>query len=182
MVRCVRFPSFFFAFTHDMISVFAVFVLVCESRWRSDKSSVRRHFCTTQKTWDCIHGKPFTPHDLIVCLFFKRLEVCVPRYTGTHLQFYQNRTIRCHDKAPGNIVDWMYFKARVKYAYAASLRDTSTVSNVSKPILSLLKVLDIYCYSKVRFCASAGMDLWDLLGRWSRHRIRGTGDSWKVNA
>lgn len=30
--------------------------------------------------------------------------------------------------APGNILDWIYSEARVKYSYAVHLRDTGTVS------------------------------------------------------
>jgi len=29
-------------------------------------------------------------------------------------------------RAPGNIVDWMYKRARIKYSYAVHLRDTGT--------------------------------------------------------
>jgi len=29
--------------------------------------------------------------------------------------------------APGNVVDWMYARAGIKYSYAAHLRDTGTV-------------------------------------------------------
>lgn len=30
-------------------------------------------------------------------------------------------------RAPGNVVDWMYAKAGIKYSYAVHLRDTGTV-------------------------------------------------------
>ena len=31
------------------------------------------------------------------------------------------------DRAPGNVIDWMYAKAGIKYSYAVHLRDTGTV-------------------------------------------------------
>ncbi len=33
-------------------------------------------------------------------------------------------------RAPGNVVDYMYAKAGIKYSYAAHLRDTGTVRNL----------------------------------------------------
>lgn len=31
-------------------------------------------------------------------------------------------------RAPGNVIDWMYKRAGIKYSYAVHLRDTGTVS------------------------------------------------------
>ena len=31
------------------------------------------------------------------------------------------------NRAPGNVIDWMYAKAGIKYSYAVHLRDTGTV-------------------------------------------------------
>lgn len=47
--------------------------------------------------------------------------------------------------APGNIVDYMYARAGIKYAYAAFLRDTGTVSIAGFDSSTLPSVLiDIY--------------------------------------
>ena len=35
------------------------------------------------------------------------------------------------DRAPGNVIDWMYAKAGIKYSYAVHLRDTGTVRLMS---------------------------------------------------
>lgn len=39
-------------------------------------------------------------------------------------------------QAHGNIVDWMYKRAGIKYSYAAHLRDTGTVSSYYKLIVN----------------------------------------------
>lgn len=44
-------------------------------------------------------------------------------------------------RAPGNVVDYMYAKAGIKYAYAVHLRDTGTVRSVSSPRLRLVMLI-----------------------------------------
>ncbi len=39
------------------------------------------------------------------------------------------------DRAPGNIVDYMYAKAGIKFSYAVHLRDTGTVRFVRFPFV-----------------------------------------------
>jgi hypothetical protein len=63
--------------------------------------------------------------------------------------------------APGNVVDWMYARAGVKYSYAAHLRDTGTVwlfSSYYRKALLKVHSYDPFLTKTVRVCAPAGMD------------------------
>ena len=44
-------------------------------------------------------------------------------------------------RAPGNVVDYMYAKAGIKYAYAVHLRDTGTVRSANSPRLGLVMLI-----------------------------------------
>ena len=70
-----------------------------------------------------------------------RRETCVRCSIGTpsfYFLFLSNCRVETNVltwicRAHGNIVDWMYKSARIKYSYAAHLRDTGTVSSRCLP-------------------------------------------------
>lgn len=58
-------------------------------------------------------------------------------------------------RAPGNVLDWMYKRAGIKYSYVLHLRDTGTVR------LRSASISFSYCrlYSMASHCHRAGSDL-----------------------
>lgn len=63
-----------------------------------------------------------------VCTF--RLEASVQLFISASRHFASKPTADgCLTfRAPGNVVDWMYKRAGIKYSFAVHLRDTGTVS------------------------------------------------------
>jgi hypothetical protein len=49
--------------------------------------------------------------------------------------------------APGNIVDWMYVRQKIKYSYAVHLRDTGTVRLIYRRLVLFIYYISIIIYS-----------------------------------
>jgi len=72
---------------------------------------------------------------------------------GTELRFFQTgRLCEMLYTAPGNIVDWMYKRMKIKYSYVLHLRDTGTVR------LFLILELILHIHGVVRVCPSIDLD------------------------